>query len=155
MTTAEPTIDWILLADRGHARILSSAPFQRTTLEVIEEFKHTPWKTTGHVKYHDGAGRVDHPMGGRSAVQPHADPDHLEAGRFAGDLAAAIEQARQEKRFDRLFVAAPPMLLGLLRESWSHGVKQLIAGEAAHNWIRLPLDELKQRVEELRTAGVT
>lgn len=97
----------------------------------------------------DAPGRVQHPGGARSAVEPHEDTVHVEARRFAAQLIELLERDCQEKRFDRLIVVAAPMFLGVLRDAWPALLRKLIVREVNLDVMGLDEPALQARLMQI------
>jgi protein required for attachment to host cells len=144
-----PSVDWVLVADRSRARILHLLPDGLLPLPTLASFIHPEGHLAPQDRDSDVAGRLQLPGGPRSAVEPHEDRWHVEATRFAKQLAESLDRDRQQNRFDRLFVIAPPALMGVLREAWPSLVRTRIAGEFTEDLLPLPEQELQQRLSKL------
>ena len=148
-----PTIDWVLVADRSRARLLHVLPNGTRPWPTLASFIHAAAKLSRQDRETDVPGRMQLPGGARSAVEPHEDPEHSEARRFASQLAAHLDRARQEARFDRLIVVAAPMFLGVLRESWPSPLRARIAFEVDRNLAGLSDPVLQTRLSDLLAAA--
>lgn len=148
-----PTIDWILVADRSRARLLHVLPQGARPWPTLASFIHAAGKLNRQDRETDVPGRMQLPGGPRAAVEPHEDPEHAEARRFAAQLAAHLDRARQEGRFDRLIVVAAPMFLGVLRESWPPPLRSRIALEVDRNLAGLSDSVLQVRLSSLVAAA--
>lgn len=148
------TNSWILLADRTQAKVLHVLEGGRGPFPQLACFEHEEGRQRLHERDSDKPGRVVHPEGGLSAVEPHEDREHVEAKRFAAQLVDHLEQNRQEGRFSQLFVVAPPKFLGVLRDAWTPSLRKLVTLESHHDLMTLPGAELQRRLEELISAPV-
>lgn len=98
----------------------------------------------------DRPGRVfDHAPGPgrRGAVAHHAtgserSPRKVEATRFARRITDALDQARQQRRYDRLVVMAPPAFLGLLRQQMPAAVRAMLTAEIGKDLVHEPPEAL-------------
>lgn len=140
-------VDWILVADRGRARVLHAIPDAKV-FPTLMTFVHPESDLTRQELESDDPGRMALEGSARSTFEPRTDHKHLTAERFAHELTEHLEQARQEGRFDRLFVVAPPLFLGELRKSWKHPLAATVAGEVHKELSGLSDHEL---MEHLRT----
>lgn len=147
------SICWILIADRTKARLLHVLPNGQGPFPELACFVHEAGRLQPRDRDSDEPGRVIHPAGYASAVEPHEDRDHVESTRFASELASSLERSRQEQRFDRLIVIAPPKFLGVLREEWTPALRKMIQLEIHQDLLNLPDAELQQRLEELVTTA--
>lgn len=142
-------VDWILVADRGRARVLHAIPDAKV-FPTLETFVH-PEADLKRSELESDVPSRDRQMAGvpGSPVEPRTDHKHLTAERFAHELTEHLEKARQDGRFDRLFVVAPPLFLGELRKSWKHPLAAMVAGEVDKDLSGLSDHDL---MEHLRTA---
>lgn len=142
-------VDWILIADRSRALILHALSNPARPFPTLYSFVHPESRLTGCEQDSDASGRIQLRGVARTAVEPHEDRKHVESRRFASQIVDVLERNRQEGRFDRLFVIAPPMFLGVLRECWSSPLRNHIAAEVTKDLTQLPDAERQQRVEEI------
>ena len=99
----------------------------------------------------DRPGRVfDHapaPGSRRGAVAHHStggelSPRKVEARRFARRIVQALDEERQQGRYDRIVLMAPPAFLGLLREEMPAAVKAKLTAEVGKDLVREPAEAL-------------
>lgn len=123
---------WILVADNSRARIFA-AEKATSGLEEISSL------TFPEGRLHEGDLTTD--KGGRSqgvgtgAHGINGDEAHKQgnAERFASLICEDLETARNEGRFNKLYVVAAPALLGHIRKQQSGPLRQMVAGELAKN----------------------
>jgi protein required for attachment to host cells len=110
---------WIVVADSSRARIFE-APDRRRQINEILDLVNPAAQEPGREIESDARGRY-HAKGGAAASQiGHSlerkeDPIEHETELFAKRLAAYVDKARSEVRYDKLCLVAPPKFLGLLR----------------------------------------
>jgi len=68
------------------------------------------------------------------------------AGAFAGHVARHLDDARLERRFDELIVAAAPPFLECLRESLSAATRAALVAEIGSNLVGVPEESLQEQV---------
>jgi protein required for attachment to host cells len=141
-------VDWILVADRGRARVLHAIP-DATVFPTLVTFVHPEADMKRSDLESDASGRTRQPGEARTALEPHTDHKHLTAERFAHELTEHLEKARQEGRFERLFVVAPPLFLGELRKSWKHPLAAMVAGEVDKDFSGLSDHELMEHLRSV------
>jgi protein required for attachment to host cells len=141
-----PSVDWVLVADRSRASLLHALPNGLRPWPTLAGFVHEEARLTPQERDTAAPGRVMHPGGARSAVEPHEDRSHVEARRFAAQITEHLDRERLNRRFDRLVVVAPPMFLGVLREASSAPLRAMTAIEFDRDLIPLPEAELQQRL---------
>jgi protein required for attachment to host cells len=145
-------VRWILVADRTRGRLLHALPAGRGPFPTLACFVHEEGRLQSRERDTDEPGRVIHPAGYVSAVEPHEDQDLVQAKRFAAQLVAHLERSRQERRFDQLIVIVPPKFLGVLRDAWTPSLQNMIQSEIAQDLMPLSDAELQRRLDELLAA---
>lgn len=143
---------WILVADAAQARIyLTEAPGAKLRALPDAEFQNP--EAHGHTRDlgSDRPGRTQESVGGaHHSLEPRVDW-HREAKRdFAKRIAAYLDQAALDTRFDRLILVAPPTTLGDLRGALGRHSSERVTGELAKDLTKLSMTEL---ATHLATAG--
>ena len=138
---------WILIADRGRARVFARDPDEERWSKV-ESFDFPE----GRLR--EGETRTERPTtfsvgDGRSSPEPHADFRHTTAAAFSKELVGYLERAKVEKRFDFLWVVAPPLFLGEWRDHLTHTLKPLVRREWGKDLTNLPDSMVQAEVEGL------
>jgi protein required for attachment to host cells len=117
---------WILSGDSSRARILQV--LGRDRLGEVQEFVNPAGRmdereltTDAHPRFRGSAG----PASDRE--EPGAAWHETE--KFAKELDRFLDRARQERRYDRLFMLAPPKFLGLLRSNLGKEVEKLVGDD--------------------------
>lgn len=152
----QPT--WIVLADKGRARILQTSQPGRD-LEEVEEFTDPAAHADEAGLRRDATGRRSPPdahggrpgdamMGGNATISGNGGEDKLdqEAERFARQVAERLTQARRAHRFERLRIVAAPKFLGRLRKALPHEVSDVVIDEIDKDLLQLDRRELTQRL---------
>ncbi|MFC5499392.1 host attachment protein [Caenimonas terrae] len=137
--------DWILIANAGHARLLQHE--SGTPLVELKSFEHPASRLHTSELGDDKAGRQksDSAFGG-AAFPPRMDPHHKEQLHFASELAAALEQAAGEGRFQRLTVYASSPFLGELKAALGASTMRLLAGTHDLDLTSFALAEIESRI---------
>jgi protein required for attachment to host cells len=125
-----PTTTWIVAADSSRARIFEIANPERR-LREIEEFNHPEGRANNREinsepdgRFHaKGSGPAGHTTGHKEAPVDH------ENELFSKKLSRYLDKARNDHRYDKLYLIAPPEFLGLMRENLSKEVRKLTAEE--------------------------
>lgn len=134
-STAEirDTRRWLVVADEGVARIFEKPPaggdLERVT-ELTDEDAHAHRADLRRDAYgRRGAGARP----GSSVTSAASDDElHREGARFAARIAQWLAEARAQKRFDELRIAAAPRFLGQLRsKALDKHVADVVAEEVA------------------------
>jgi protein required for attachment to host cells len=137
-----------LVADAKHAQLWSLLP--KDQLDMIRSIDPNESHVFARDINSDRPGRAFSSAGsGRSAVQPRQDPMVLEHEHFAHCLADMVATEMEASGFDRLVLCASPKMLGLLRDCLPEAVAAKVIVEAPKNLIKLPVEELRDRLLEL------
>jgi len=133
---------WVLVADNSRARLFST-PYSNGELEEEQDFVHTDARLHEQDLTSDLPGRAfDRQGDARHAMEQRVDPKDGQAIAFARQLIAYLEDGRIKQRFDRLYIVAPPALLGLLRDRYRH-LAPLVAGELGKHLTQCAPKELR------------
>jgi len=163
MPVTEKT-NWVLVADEAIARILRK-PELMGDLEPVEEMTDPDAHARGADLRNDAVGRragsapqgsqqnSPHRLRGTASATASAGESelHLEADGFARRVAAHLDQALQQKRFDTLKIVAAPRFLGLLRKHVSKQVAATITDTLNKDYIHMKNDEITRRLDEAST----
>jgi protein required for attachment to host cells len=128
---------WIVSGDSSRARILQVTG--RNRLAEIQDFLNPKGRaddreliTDAHPRFsgHGGVGRpAGRSTGGPASDRQETSAQEHEVELFAKQVDRFLDQARIKKRFDRLFVLAPPKFLGLIRKNLNKEVEKLVRDE--------------------------
>lgn len=131
-------ITWYLIADAAHARVLVSSA-NNGPLLVVPEFSLAASLPRSSAVGFDRPGRTHESVGStRHALQPKSDPHRRMKRDFAKLIADKLDAAAAIHAFDRLVVAAPPTMLGDLRQEFSQHVTERVIAEVAKDLAKLP-----------------
>ena len=119
--------DWVFIGDGRKALLLRNEGdpdlLDLRRIEVRED-DNPPSREQGS----DGPGRSGVNIGPRSAIDT-TDWHALEEERFAATVAARLNRAAEENRFEHIVIAAPPKILGELRREYSKKLQTRILAE--------------------------
>jgi protein required for attachment to host cells len=130
----------VLMADDAEARFLiNQGPGTGLTEHACLMADQFPDLAIGH---EDRAGR--HTGGGSPghSIDPRDTIEVQRRERFAQHVARALDQEWRQVRADRLVVAAPPKMLGILRKALSGPAAAALAGDLAKNLLNTPAIDL-------------
>ena len=72
---------------------------------------------------------------------------HLQAEEaFLRHFAETLDRHVQQEKIGALLLIAPPRALGFLRKVMSDAVRRAVAGELAHDYVKLSLPEIERRL---------
>ncbi|HEX6612847.1 MAG TPA: host attachment protein [Rhodanobacteraceae bacterium] len=139
----QPT--WILVADRARARILEISdeePLAEIACFANLESRARARDTTTHrlPRVNESASAARH------AIEPHTPLREKASQRFARLLGDALERGRDEHRYERLVLVAPPRFLGSLHEALDDPLRECVVEEIGHDLTMLPIHALRERL---------
>lgn len=76
----------------------------------------------------------------------NGDAHNHELEIFAREIADKLEQARQEGRYDKVILVAPPAFLGTLRQALSGQVEKLVARSLDKNLVSATPEEIRAQL---------
>jgi protein required for attachment to host cells len=143
---------WMVAANAGRARFFNAGTLE----EIFDMVSPTARErddaiVTDRVAGERAASKSRHNVGQpttQSAYQPHRTPSQHEADLFARDIAEFLEKAHDESRFARLYLAASPEFLGILRKQVERRLGSTEIREIDKDYTMTTPAELKQRIQE-------
>ncbi len=134
---------WFCVADATRARIVALATphGQFAQIKVIEQGEGYE-----HGRYEPPGRNQESATTARHSFTDAETPARREKRDFAKEVAAHLNQAAQNGEFGQLVLAAPPKFLGDLRDGLTPKVRQIVLTEVHKDFIKLPLDELHDRL---------
>lgn len=119
---------WILVAHRGGARLFENKGPGKG-LHLVDEIDNPAGKLKNREIDSDKQGRAFNSKGaGRHAYQPEQLPTEHVAAQFAKQLSTVLDDARNQKRYERLVLVADPRFLGNLRSALNTQTASLVSG---------------------------
>lgn len=123
---------WVLVADNSRARFFA-AEKAASPLQELRDLLYPEARLHEGDLVTDKPGRDRNPGNGAHGFGSDDSVKQDGADRFALEVCNALESARNEGAFGKLYVVAAPQFLGLLRKHQSTPLKQMIAGEVDKN----------------------
>src|SRR5918999_909407 len=122
------TTTWIVGADASRARFLQVADRER--LVEVEDFVNPEGRLHNREINSDAKGRFRGPdrPGVHSSDDEERTVEHY-SEVFAKRVADYLDKARNEHRYERLLLVAPPKLLGQIRKRLDKEVEKLVVDE--------------------------
>ncbi len=139
---------WVVVADNRTARLFSTNKKGRLIEDRVlvhprSRLKRADIITDRAGRYRDSAG-----SGHRSSLSSPTDPKQHEAEVFAHEVVDALEEGRNRQAFERIYVAAAPAMLGLMRALFSAPLQRLVAGELDKDLVLRRPEEIRKRLPE-------
>lgn len=139
---------WILVADGQHARVLERPSHEAEWREREEDrlscaTRPSPgWAPERPGRPPESAGMARH------GIALHADVQEEAEMEFARLLLDRLEHRARETCYRRLYIMAPPRLLGYLREGLGRATRMALQGTLDRDLVRRPAAEIVVRLAE-------
>jgi protein required for attachment to host cells len=142
---------WILAADSARARIFERAS-RDTQCREIEDFLNPEGRAQNREINADADGRYyGHGAQYRAfAAGQKVTPVEHKTELFSKEVGRYLDKARAQRRYDRLYVIAPPEFLGLMRQNMTKEVQRLVADEINKDLSTADVAEIERCIEERR-----
>ncbi|HET7020298.1 MAG TPA: host attachment protein [Xanthobacteraceae bacterium] len=137
--------DWVVVCDGKKALVLENVGDEKfLNLKTREVYEQPDLKTRELGT--DAPGRAFSSVGaGRSAVE-QTDWHAQEEDRFLRKLAERLDAAISAGQAQALILIAPPRALGVLRQTYSHGLRAAVRAEIDKDFVKLPLYEIEKHL---------
>ncbi len=132
---------WIVVANSTIARVFKLEKLKLTELECLI---HPESRLKQQDLVSDKAGRTNESMfPSRSAMEQENSPKKVEAILFAKQIAEHLDLARTRGQIEKIFLAATPSFLGLLRQEMTNLTVKLVEAEVDKDITHLKPDDIK------------
>ncbi len=134
---------WILVADSSRARLFSVNKALEP-LNEIDSFSHPECRAKTQDLISDRQGRG----ADRGNMDHEVEPKRQEAMSFAKQLSDHLRNGRTAGLFKKLYIAAAPGFLGLLRTKLDNPTAQLVVEEVNKDLTLLDPGEIRRHLPE-------
>ena len=140
-------IEWFLVANAEHARVLASD--HGKPLSTVRGFEHPASRSKTSELGTDKGGREvsGHGFGG-AAFEPRSDPHRREHEKFAHELGQFLEHEAILGTFDSVSIFAPDPFFGKLRGQLGKNTGKRLAAARAVDFSAVPAEELGARIRQ-------
>ncbi len=136
---------WIIVANGSKARIFALDNVRK--MHEIDGLVHVESRFLDRDMKSDRPGRSYDSFGGaRHAIEREFDPHEQTMLVFAQQITRYLQSAQQDRKFDRLFLAASPHFLGLLRPLLNEQIKKAIVAEFDKDWTSLTPNQIMEHL---------
>ncbi len=136
---------WLVVANSSSAKIFKVA--HKQTLIELEVFEHPESRLHNRDLVSDKPGRDFESMGAtRHAVEPRIWPHQQEVINFAKQLAEHLETALNKGEYEKVYIAATPTMLGIMRNSFHPNTAKHVGGEVDKDMTHMKPDEIIKNV---------
>jgi protein required for attachment to host cells len=153
--TRRPEATWVVVADRAHARILTTSQADHKDLKEIKSLVHAEGAAHSRDVLTDRPGRFAGQSGECSAGDPETNFRHQTATDFACQVVRELESGREHNQFGRVVLIAPALFLGTLRKHLSGPLEKLIAAELDKELVYAAPTELAEHVRQALDVDAT
>jgi protein required for attachment to host cells len=137
--------EWVIVCDGAKALFLQNAGDSKfpnlQTREVMEQ-EVPPTSELGTDKPGRSHSSVGH---GRSAVE-QTDFHTQQEEEFLRSIMAKLDAAAKAGKMKAIILVAPPRALGVLRQHYTHALKQAIREEVQKDYVKMPVFEIEKHL---------
>lgn len=133
---------WVVVANQTKARIYQAKNMH--ALEEIHGFIHPEGHLHDSDLIGDKQGRtIRNAAPGNNTYQEKTSPHTKEAQHFATTISKYLEKHLQENAFEHLYIIASPVFLGILRDTLSHRIKNMITKEIPKDVVQFDANQIR------------
>lgn len=136
---------WILVANASMAKLYANHGIKKG-LELIKEFSHPESREKSSNLVSDRPGHNPGTGNGHGSFVPPSSPKEVEAGRFAQELACAVEEGRVSNFYDRLILVASKPFSGMLNTEFSQHVKQRLSDVVEKDYTKMTAQKISEQL---------
>lgn len=137
-------ITWVLVADSSRAKLFS-ADKALAPLQEIETFSHPESRAKTQDLTSDRPGRS---LDNKTFMDYDTEPKRQEAIVFAKQLSDHLRDGRNKGLYHKLYIAASPNFLGILRDKLDPHIAELVAAEITKDLTHLKADAIRRHLPE-------
>lgn len=133
---------FVVVANSSHAKLYKA--INNHALTELETWEHPESRLHDQDLVSSRPGRAFDSMGpGRHAMQAQISPKTHEFQVFAKVIAEHLDKVIAKGEVKKIYIAAPPAFLGILRQRLSGGVAHLVAGEFHKDFTMMTSDQIR------------
>ena len=137
---------WVVVANHTHARMFE-AEHRASPLHELEVLNYPEGRMKSSELFSDSPGRSFDRMGhaNRSMGNP-SEVRHNGGQKFAREIAHALERARLEGKYEKLYIVAEPTMVGTLRDAMTASTLAKVAGESGKNLVHSKSEDIRAQL---------
>jgi protein required for attachment to host cells len=137
--------EWVVVCDGAKALVLENVGDEKfPNLRTKEVYQQEDPPT--HEQGTDAPGRSFQSVGTARSAMEQTDWHNQEEERFLVKLAARLDAAVQAGETKSLVIAAPPRALGVLRQAYTHGLRNALRAEIDKDFVKMPVHEIEKHL---------
>jgi protein required for attachment to host cells len=135
---------WVLVADGGMAKLLSSYEESFQLIEQLQSpYQHTPSKDLATDKDGNFYSGKHHSKGNSADLHDQAETD------FITELSKLLEKKFYAGKFNQLTLIMPPKALGKMRQCLNKNIRHVVNQEISKDLSTLPVNELLMKLAHI------
>ena len=147
------TNTWILVADGARARLFEAASSD-DALNELACFANPGGRSHGRNFTTARSPAVNESIGAaRYSIEPHTPLREKTTDRFARTIKDELERARNDHRYARLVIVAPPGFLGALHGTFPKPLRDCVVAEVKRNLTALRTSDIRSHLPSRLFAG--
>lgn len=137
------TNTWILVADGARARLFEAAS-PDDALNELACFANPGGRSHGRNFTTARPPTVNESVGAtRHSIEPHTTLREKTTDRFARTIKDELERGRNDHRYERLVIVAPPRFLGALHGTFTKPLRECVVAEVKRNLTALRTSDIR------------
>jgi protein required for attachment to host cells len=137
--------EWVVVCDGAKALVLENVGDEKfPNLRTKEVYQQEDPPT--HEQGTDAPGRSFQSVGTARSAMEQTDWHNQEEERFLVKLAARLDAAVQAGETKSLVIAAPPRALGVLRQAYTHSLRNALRAEIDKDFVKMPVHEIEKHL---------
>jgi len=137
--------EWVVVCDGAKALILENAGDATfPNLKTREVYEQDVAKT--HEQGTDAPGRSVNSVGSSRSAMEQTDWHDQAEQRFLIELAKRLDAAVTAGETKSMIMIAPPRALGVLRQAYSNGLRDVLKAEIDKDYVKMPVHEIEKKL---------
>jgi protein required for attachment to host cells len=138
----------VVVADSSKARILC-AEDRRSSLSELKDLVFPEARLKQQELVSDGAGAGNGNGAGSHSMGHEKDAHKQQAELFARELCDEVEKTIQKEDVQKIYLAAAPKFLGMMRPMLSKTCADMVAGELDKNLVAQSVQDIRSHLPKL------
>jgi protein required for attachment to host cells len=137
--------DWVVVCDGAKALILENAGDAISLNLKTKEVHEQPDAKTSELGT-DAPGRSINSVDGRRSAMEQTDWHDQAEHKFLTDLSKRLDAALTAGETKSMILVAPPRALGVMRQAYSHNLRNALRAEIDKDYVKMPVHEIEKRL---------
>jgi protein required for attachment to host cells len=137
--------DWVVVCDGKKALVLENVGDTKVLNLKTREVHEQPDQKT-HEQGTDAPGRSINSIDSRRSAMEQTDWHEQEEERFLRRLASHLDAEINAGNAKSVIMVAPPRALGVLRQAYSHNLRNVLRAEIDKDFVKMPVDQIERHL---------